>query len=145
MDDPNSHVISTVDGGDSWRYFCLGDSNHFLATDNDGRLLALNEGYFLVSHDYGSSWRRQEFVVDWPERTDLRRVAFLRHVTFTDDGIGYALVVHWPKRFAHGVLPDVGLVMSTDSGLHWRHKAVFQGPDMGDINESHMMALRISN
>ena len=141
-DDQQSHVISTTDRGESWRYCGLGDTNPYLAADYDGRLLASNDGFFLQSLDNGNTWSKRSFHMDWPVDCS-KRVALLRHVTFAAPGIGYALVVHWPEPFTREMQPDVGLVKTADNGNRWSHLAKFAGPDVGDVNERHITSLKV--
>jgi hypothetical protein len=143
-DGAESHVVCTTDQATSWKYHCLGDSNPYLATDKAGRLLALNDSFFLESIDSGTSWARRDFDMVWPENYHQSRVALLRHVTLTDLEIGYALVVHWPLEWTRNVQPKIGLVWTTDNGRRWSHLHVFDGPDVGDVNERHITSLRVS-
>jgi hypothetical protein len=88
-DGSQSHVVCSFDRGESWEYSCLGESNPYLALGPDGRLLALNDGYYLESPDGGRTWTRRDFAVEWPAGYSHRRVALLRQVTFPDPGTGY--------------------------------------------------------
>lgn len=139
-----SHIICTRDQGESWEYHCLGYANPYLAVDYGGRLLALNDGYYIESRDGGSTWSKSNFNVDWPEGYNKKRVALLRHVSFTEADLGYALIVHWPSGSPRDSLPDVGLLISTDNGMRWNHLQVFEGPNIGDINERHVLDLRVT-
>ena len=52
----------------------------------------------------------------------------------------------WVKSFRDGTSfapVHVGLLQSTDGGTHWRHVHVFDGPDLGDVNERHMLTLDV--
>ena len=121
FDFPEAHVICSRDRGESWEYHSLGDSNRFLASGWDGRLLALNDGYYLESRDRGMTWKRSTFQVDWPAQYNKSRVALLRHVVFTSADAGYALVVHWPLGSRGETPPDIGLVSTSDGGVRWQH------------------------
>jgi hypothetical protein len=114
LDGSQSHVVYSHDRGGSWGYRCLGDANPYLALDRGGRLLALNDGYYLASPDGGRTWAREYFVVAWPPGYGGARVALLRELTFTGPDLGYALVVHWRRGF-RGV-PDAGLLTLTRVG-----------------------------
>jgi hypothetical protein len=143
FDGSQSHVVCSTDRGESWDYCCLGESNPYLALDPDGHLLALNDGYYLESRDGGRKWARRVFVVEWPAGYRHRQVALLRHVTFPEPGIGYALVVHWRHGTMNEPTPDVGLLVTTDGGGQWSHLHVFEGPNIGDVNERHVLDLRV--
>jgi hypothetical protein len=144
LDRPNSHVISSQDRGESWQYSQLGGTNPYLALDHAGRILALNNGYYLESHDGGIGWQRRDFQIDWPDGYDKKRVSLLRDVTFTESEIGYALVVHWLANSRNEVPPTVGLVGTSDNGLQWSHIHVFEGPNIGHVNERHILSLRVA-
>jgi photosystem II stability/assembly factor-like uncharacterized protein len=143
FDGSQSHVICSYDRGVSWEYHCLGPANPYLALDHSGRLLVLNDGYYLESRDGGRTWTRRVFVVEWPVDYRHERVALLRHVSFPDPGLGYALVVHWRGGFGNVPPPDVGLLSTTDDGNNWKHLHVFEGPNVGDVNERHILCLRV--
>jgi hypothetical protein len=142
-DGAKSHVIATSDRGGNWSYYCLGDTNAYLGNDYEGRLLTLNDGFFVESLNGGKSWHRRGFTLEWPESYDKKRTALLRHLVFTSPGVGLALVVHWPRHWTRENQPDVGFVMTTDNGNRWHHLCVFSGPDIGDVNERHMLGLRV--
>jgi hypothetical protein len=143
MDHSQSHVLWSHDRCESWRYHCLGESNPYLALDHGGRLLALNDGYFLQSPDGARTWARRDFVVAWPAGHRHQRVALLRQAIFPQPGTGYALVVHWRQASESELPPDVGLVATNDDGGHWRHLHTFEGPHTGDVNERHVLTLRV--
>jgi hypothetical protein len=142
FDCPESHVLFSRDQGGTWDYHCLGQTNPCLGTDDHGRVFALNDGFFLETADVGQTWRKRGFELAWPSGYDQSRVALLRHVCYLDARIGYALVVHWPHRRGERP-PDVGLVATVDGGARWEHVHVFDGPNIGDINERHMLGLRV--
>ena len=143
-DGAKSHVICSQDCGESWKYRCLGYTNPYLAFDYDGRLLALNAGYYMESLDGGNSWKKVHFEVDWPEGYDKKRVALIRCLTFTHAKVGYGLIVHWPLDSTGGPPPTVGLITTIDNGMRWKHLHVFDGPNVGDINERHILDLRVT-
>jgi photosystem II stability/assembly factor-like uncharacterized protein len=137
-----SHVICSRDRGESWRYHCLSYTSAYLVADSSGRLLALNDGFFLESVDGGVEWAKREFTVEWPLGHRHESSSLLRHVVFVDPMTAFALVVHW--RCGTGFAPThVGLLNTTDAGTHWRHVHVFDGPDVGDVNERHMLTLEV--
>jgi hypothetical protein len=133
-------VIVSRDRGESWRYLCLGSAN--LAADGSGRLLALNDGFFLESVDGGAQWAKRECSVEWPPGHRDESSNLLRHVVFADPMSAFALLVHWRcgTRFAP---THVGLLHTTDAGARWCHAHVFDGPDVGDVNERHMLTLEV--
>ncbi len=141
---PESHVICSWDQGKSWKYCHLGQSIAWLAVDFEGRLLSLGDSYYVQSRDDGRTWEKSPFELEWSEDYDGRRVALLREVTFTATAIGYALVVHWPTDSIPETSPNVGLVTTADNGMRWRHVQVFQGPNIGDVNERHILSLRVT-
>jgi hypothetical protein len=143
-DGSQSHVICSFDRGESWEYCCLGESNPYLAEDYRGRLLALNDGYYLESPDGGRTWTRRPFAIEWPVEYCHRRVALLRQLTFPQPGTGYALVVHWRHGRMNEPPADVGLLVTTDGGERWGHLHVFEGPNIGDVNERHVLDLRVN-
>ncbi len=142
-DGAKSHVITTADHARTWSYYCLGETVAYLGNDYEGTFLVSNDGFFIESSDGGKSWHRREFTLQWPEAYEGRCTALLRHLLFTSPGIGFALVVHWPRQWTRDIPLDVGLVKTTDNGNHWRHRCVFNGPDIGDVNERHMLGLRV--
>jgi hypothetical protein len=144
FDGAQSHVICSQDCGESWQYRRLGYTNPYLGIDYAGRLLALNDGYYMESHDAGHTWKKSHFQVDWPHRYDKKRVALIRSLIFTEAEVGFGLVVHWPIGAA-AERPEVGLVTTADNGLRWRHLHVFDGPNAGDINERHVLDLRVTS
>jgi hypothetical protein len=89
FDGSQAHVVCSYDQGESWQYHCLGYTNPYISLDHGGRLLALNDSFFLESLDGGMTWGRRDFVVAWPQGYGHRRVALLRHMTFTEPGLGY--------------------------------------------------------
>jgi len=137
-----SHVIYSRDRGESWRYHCLGYTDPTLSADHSGRLLALNDGFFLESVDGGAQWAKREFAVEWPSDHEHEKVNLLRHITFVEPNIALALVVHWQRGTSYAPA-KVGLLHTTDNGTHWRHVHVFDGPDIGDVNERHMLTLHV--
>jgi hypothetical protein len=139
-----SHVIRSQDGGESWEYHCLGYTNPYLGLDYAGRLLALNAGYYMESRAGGHSWKKSHFQVDWPEQYNKKRVALIRCLVFTKADVGYGLIVHWPLDSIGEAPPAVGLVATTDNGLRWKHLHVFDGPNVGDINERHVLDLCVT-
>ncbi len=143
FDAPQSHVLCSPDGGVSWEYRCLGQSSPYLAHDYSGRLLALNDGYYLESPDGGRTWARRDSVVKWPAGYHHKKVALLRQVTFPAPNMGYALIVHWRHRSMNEPAPDVGLLTTCDNGNSWRHVHLFEGPNAGDVNERHVLGLRV--
>lgn len=140
FDWPMSHVVFSHDGGNSWQYNALGDSNPYLAHDFDNRLLCLNDGYFLLSEDGGETWRKEDFQIEWPPSYHERKVGLLRHVVFTDRNHGYGLIVHWSKAT---LATGVGLVVTTDNGRFWRHIATLPAPNFGDVNSRHALSLHL--
>jgi hypothetical protein len=140
FDCPMSHLVLSHDGGKSWHYNVLGVSNPDLAHDLDGRLLCLNNGYYLLSDDGGATWRREEFHIEWPASYHNKKVSLLRHVVFVDRNLGYALIVHWSKDMS---VSGVGLVVTTDNGRIWQHVATLPGPNYGDVNSRHALSLRL--
>jgi hypothetical protein len=137
---PKSHVIYSRDRGESWRYHNLGHTNPTLVADDSGRLLAPNAGYFLESVDGGAVWTKREFAVDGPSDRQPEKVHVLRQVMFVEANVAFALIVHW-ERGLNFVPAKVGLVRTTDNGAHWFHVHMFDGPDIGDVNERHMLTL----
>lgn len=144
FDGPQSHVITSRDAGESWDYHCLGYTNPYLALNFSGRLSALNNGYYLENTDGGTIWAKRDFQIDWPEGYEQDRVALLREVTFTAPEVAYALVVHWAHKLPSERPPNVGLLTTTDGGKRWRHLHVFEGPNIGDINERHVLNLQVT-
>lgn len=134
-----SHVIYSRDRGESWRYHGLGEANPTLTADDFGRLWVQKDG-FLESVDGGAKWSKREFTVEWPPDYQHEKVGVLRNIVFVEPNIAFALIVHWKRglRFAPSY---VGLVRTTDDGAHWVHVHVFDGPDIGDLNERHMLTL----
>ena len=137
-----SHALYSRDRGESWCYHGLGHTNAFLAADGSERLLALNDGFFLESVDGGATWSRREFTVEWPPGHPHKQVNLLRHLKFVEPYGGFAFVVHWYCGTSFAPV-HVGLLQSTDGGTHWRHVHVFDGPDIGDVNERHMLTLDV--
>jgi hypothetical protein len=144
FDGAKSHIICSQDCDDSWEYHCLGYTNPYLALGYAGRLLALNDGYYMEILDRGHSWKKSIFEVKWPEGYDKKRVALIRCLTFIEAQIGYGLIVHWPLDSSREPLPAIGLVTTIDNGLRWKHLHVFDGPNVGDINERHVLDLRVT-
>ena len=70
------------------------------------------------------------------------RANVLRHVTFVEPETAFALIVHW-RRGTSFEPYKVGLLRTTDNGIHWRHVHVFEGPYTGDVNERHMLTLQV--
>lgn len=141
-DGARSHVIYSHDRGELWRYRCLGHTNPYLVADYSGSLLALNDGFFLESVDAGAKWAKREFAVEQPPGVQREKVNLLRHAVFVELNIALALLVHW-KRGASHAPAHVGLLHTSDNGTHWRHVHVFDGPDVGDVNERHMLTLQV--
>jgi photosystem II stability/assembly factor-like uncharacterized protein len=141
-DGAKSHVIYSRDRGESWRYHSLGYTNPALTADESGRLWAQNDGYFLESVDGGAEWSKREFVVEWPDDHEGERVRLLRQVVFVEPNLAFALIVHW-KRGLSFAPANVGLVRTTDDGARWVHVHVFDGPNVGDVNERHMLTLEV--
>jgi hypothetical protein len=144
LDGSRSHVICSHDHGKSWEYQCLGYTNPYVALDHDGRLLALNDGYYMESLDRGRTWKKSDFRVDWPEGYYKKRVALIRSLIFIEARVGYGLIIHWPLDSTRESSPEVGLVTTTDNGTHWKHLQVFEAPTVGDINERHVLDLHVS-
>ena len=142
LDGSKSHVICSRDGGESWKYRCLGYTNPYLGFDYAGRLLALNDGYYMESFDGGDTWKKSHFEVVWPEGHNKKRVALIRCSVFTEPQVGYGLVVHWPFDSTEQPV-SVGLVTTIDNGMRWKHLHVFDGPHARDINERHVLALHV--
>jgi len=142
-DGAKTHVICSKDCGESWEYRSLDYTNPYLGMDYAGRLLALNDGFYMESADGGHSWNKSDFEVEWPDGYDKKRVALIRSLTFIEADVGYGLVVHWPLHSIPYV-PAVGLVTTTDNGVRWKHLHVFDGPNVGDINERHVLDLRVT-
>ncbi|MBI3855453.1 MAG: exo-alpha-sialidase [Planctomycetes bacterium] len=138
FEDAKSHLIYSRDRGQSWRYRSLGRANPTLSSDGCGRLLAPNGSHFLESADVGATWSKREYTVEgtsgYPNETGLR------HVTFAEPNLAYALIVQWKKGLTFAPA-HVGLVRTTDQGAHWSYLQVFDGPDIGDVNERHMLTL----
>ena len=90
----------------------------------------------------GAEWSKRELTVEWPPDYEHKKVSLLRHVVFVEPNVAFALIVHWKQEptFAPA---NVGLVRTTDNGAHWLHVNVFDGPDIGDINERHMLTLEV--
>ena len=143
-DGAKSHVVCSQDCGESWEYHSLGYTNPYLAVDYHGCLLALNDGFYMKSVDGGHSWNKLDFEVEWPEGYDEKRVALIRSLTFTEGDVGYGLIVHWPLHSIPYVPSAVGLVTTTDNGVRWQHLHVFDGPNVGDINERHVLELHVT-
>ncbi len=141
-DGARSHVIFSHNRGESWRYNCLGHTNAFLTSECSGRLMTLNDGFFLESSDGGQEWAKREFAVEWPAEFQHGKVNLLRHVTFVEPDVALAMVVHW-KHGTSLAAAHVGLLRTTDNGALWRHIHVFEGPDVGDVNERHMLTLQV--
>ena len=142
FDGARSHAIYSRDRGESWRYHALGYANPFLAADASGRLLALGDGVILESVGGGPKWTRRKLTVAWPPGHQVKTEGMPRHVTFADPSSAFALIVHW--RCGPTFAPThVGLLHSTDGGATWRHVHVFDGPDIGDVNERHMLTLEV--
>ena len=135
-----SHLIYSRDRGDSWRYHGLGEADATLIPVDSGRLWLRGGGCFKESLDGGATWSKREFAVEWPADHPHDKVNLLRHILFTEPNIAFALIVHWKRglsfRPAH-----VGLVRTTDDGAHWFPVHTFDGPDVGDVNERHMLTL----
>ena len=140
FEDAKSHLIYSRDRGESWRYHGLGETNPTLTADDSGRLWVQKGEYFLESVDGGATWSRREFAVAWPTDHQREKVNLLRHVVFVEPNIAFALIVHW-KRGLTFAPSHVGLVRTTDHGAHWLHVHVFDGPDVGDVNERHILTL----
>lgn len=138
-EDAKSHVIYSRDRGESWRYHGLGHANPTLTADDSGRLW-VQSGGFLESVDGGAKWSKREFAVEWPSDHQHEKVNVLRHIVFVEPNIAFASIVHW-KRGLSFAPSHVGLVRTTDDGAHWFHVHVFDGPDIGDVNERHMLTL----
>lgn len=144
FDGSKSHVICSQDCGESWKYSCLGFTNPYVGSDCAGRLLALNDGYYMESRDGGHNWNKSRFEVEWPDGYDQKRVALIHCLIFTEAGVGYGLIVHWPLDSTREPRPAVGLVTTTDNGMRWKHLHVFEGPNVGDINGRHVLDLRVT-
>ena len=143
-DGAKSHIICSRNCGESWEYHSLGYTNPYLRVDYSGRLLALNDGFYMESLDGGHSWNKSDFEVEWPEGYEEKRVALIRSLTFTEADVGYGLIVHWPLHSILYVPSAVGLVTTTDNGMRWKHLHVFDGPNVGDINERHVLELHVT-
>lgn len=139
-DGAKSHMIHSSDRGESWRYRALGATNPNMYADDSGRLWMQRGGYFLESVDGGTKWSKREYAVEWPADHPHEKVKIFRHVVFVEPSIAFALIVHW-KRGLTFRASHVGLVRTTDDGAHWSHVHVFDGPDIGDVNERHMLTL----
>ena len=142
-DGAKSHLICSKDRGESWRYHRMSYTNPYLNWDPAGRLLALNGDYYLESLDGGNTWKKSPLHIEWPEGYDRKRVALIRHLTFTPAGAGYGLIVHWAPGAPGEPPPPVGLLTTTDSGGRWSHLHVFEGPTGCDINERHVLDLQV--
>jgi len=143
-DGAKSHIICSRNCGESWEYHSLGYTNPYLRVDYSGRLLALNDGFYMESVDGGHSWNKSDFEIEWPEGYEEKRVALIRSLTFTEADVGYGLIVHWPLHSILYVPSAVGLVTTTDNGMRWKHLHVFDGPNVGDINERHVLELHVT-
>ena len=141
-DGARSHVIFSHNRGESWRYNGLGYTSAFLGYDCFGRLITLCDGFLLESSDGGKTWVKRKFAIEWPPEFQHREVNVLRHVTFVEADVAFALVVHWTRGTSHAPA-HVGLLRTTDNGTLWRHVHVFEGPDVGDVNERHMLMLQL--
>src|SRR4029453_6889106 len=144
FDGAKSHVICSQDCGGSWEYHCLGYINPYLGVDYAGRLLALNDSFYMESGDGGHSWKKPNFDAGGPAGYDKKRVALIRSLNFTEGDVGYGLIVHWPLHSTPHVPSAVGLVTTTDNGVRWKHLHVFDRPTVGDINERHVLDLHVS-
>jgi len=138
-----SHVIYTHDQGRSWGYTSLSDSYDLLGHDLRGNLLVSNNGYFLQSAD-GREWRKRRIRVAWPKDFAHKKVNLLREVTFVEDDAAYALIVHWSIH-REDRPPDIGLLKTGDGGRHWNLLHVFPGPNVGDVNERHVLSLEVAD
>jgi hypothetical protein len=141
-DGSRSHMIFSLDHGESWRYNGLGYSYAYLTSDGSGRLMTWIGDFILESSDGGKQWTKRAFTVEWsPEFRHIKANA-LRHVTFAEPDVAFSLFVHW--RHGGSFAPaHVGLLRTTDHGTLWREIQVFQGPDVGDVNERHMLTLQV--
>jgi len=136
-DGARSHAIFSHNRGESWRYNCHG-YNAF--SDCSGRLMSLRNGFFLESRDGGEHWAKRKLAVEWPSGFQHGKV--LRHVTFLELDVALALVVRWRRGITFDPA-NVGLFRTTDNGSQWRQLHLFDGPDVGDVNERHMLTLQV--
>lgn len=135
-----SHLIYSRDRGESWRYHGLGETIPTLTADHSGRLWIQKDGYFLESVDAGAKWSRREFAVESPAGQRHGRGNLLRHIVFLEPSIAFALIVHWKSGLSFTPF-QVELVRTVDDGAHWSSVHRFDGPDVGDVNERHMLTL----
>ena len=139
-DGAKSHVLHSGDRGGTWRYHGLGYANPTLTADGSGRLWVQADGGLLESVDGGAKWSRRAFTIEWPADHQGEKANVLRHIVFVAPETAFALIVHW-KRGLSFAPAHVGLVRTTDRGARWSHVHVFDGPDIGDVNERHMLTL----
>ncbi|NQT38282.1 MAG: hypothetical protein HQ581_12370 [Planctomycetes bacterium] len=126
-----SHVIYSHDQGESWGLSSLGENGVTLKQDGQGRLLLMNDGYFLRSSN-GRKWSKRKFRVQWPEDYPHPRMNSLSEVTFVEGNIGYALIEHGHTHM-DDYTSDVGLLKSTDDGRSWNLLHVFPGLTAGEM------------
>lgn len=136
-DGAKSHAIFSRDRGESWRYNWHGC---YAFSDCSGRLISLRDDFSLESSDGGEHWVKRKLEVEWPPGFQHGKV--LRHVTFIEPDVALALVVHWKRRITFDPV-HVGLFRTTDHESHWRQIHLFDGPDVGDVNERHMLTLQV--
>lgn len=132
------HSMCSGDGGESWSYCRVPTS--FPALYGVGREVWMaGDGATLRTQD-GKKWRRHSFEVAWPDGLSRIRPAYLRCLRFRPPNELFGLLVHWQNGESLDP-PDVGVLRSADGGDAWAYLEVLPGPENGDVNERHWLAL----
>lgn len=141
LDSPHAHCVCSHDRGATWKYYCFRHQSAHLTLDGHDRLLSLNDGFFLVSHDGAATWQRRDYSIDWPGNWARQHSSYLGQMAFLSPEVGYALVLHWKSDPDHGCPPRLGLIKTMDGGSHWHHIAVLEGFEVVDVNARHVLSL----
>ncbi len=143
FDHPSSHVVTLGQDFKVASYYSLENMCLGLAKGGGRFLRAFSFGFLLESVDFGATWHRSRFHIDWKE-LDARydsELKLIREPQFISSDLGYALVVQSEKRNAGP--PITGLAKTRDGGRNWVVLQSWVGPKLGDMNERHVTSLEV--
>jgi len=149
FDDPDSHLVFSVDGGAHWRYRRMPKGCAGLAS-GPGPLRVFGGRRGLVVRSDAGSFRRETSVLEnWSRPGYWGDQIPLRFVQFTSVTEGLCLVVSWhrdeepPRPRKEMPPPLIGLARTGDGGHSWKVISIWEGPQNTDLNRRHQLALEI--
>ncbi len=138
-----THIINSTDQGNTWHHRTGKEGLVFLKAVDTNRIMRFDMGSISVSSDGGKTWKREKISIQWPEDYKGDKVPLLRKAQFVNHSTGYALVVHWRHNSVLNYVPDIGVLKTENAGRLWKHIAVLEGPNIGDVNGRHTLSLEI--